>query len=328
MAKDAIRCTAVFPQQHPGQEVLTRRSSRRRLRLTASSWVALVGLAACSPAVAPQELHNARHAYNQATQGPAMELAPAQLDTARQAVDRANLEFTNGAEEAIVRDLAYVAERRVAIAVSAAGLEQANRTMAKYEKEQQELRQQLQAATQTELLRMRRELREKERETERLAQDVAAEREARLAAERKAAAALTSLEEVARVKEESRGIVITLSGSVLFATGKWALLPIAKEKLRDVANALLEQGDTRMIVEGHTDSRGSAENNYELSLRRAQEVRGYLISQGIPTGAIEAVGRGEEAPIATNDTVEGRAINRRVEIIVKKKNQTESRATP
>lgn len=287
------------------------------LRGVLSLAVPLVGLtAACTPAVAPQELHNARHAYNQATQGPAMQLAPAQLDTARQSLERANMAFGAGEEEPVVRDLAYIAERQVAIAVSSAGLEQANRNAAQFDKEQRELRQQLQTATQTELARMRRELEQKELERQRLAADVATEREARLAAERKAAAALKSLDEVARVKEESRGIVITLSGAVLFATGKFELLPIAKEKLREVAKALLEQGDSTIVVEGHTDSRGSSEKNHELSLQRASEVRGYLISQGIPTGAIRAVGKGEETPVASNDTAEGRANNRRVEIIV------------
>jgi outer membrane protein OmpA-like peptidoglycan-associated protein len=278
-----------------------------------ASWLQL----GCGAAVAPQQLHNARHAYNQASQGPAARLAPAQLDTARQSLERANVAFQSGADESIVIDRAYIAERHVAIAVSAAGLEQANRNIASYDKQGKELRRKLQHATQAELLRMKRELENRERENERLAANVEAEREARLAAEKKAAAALKSLEEVARVKEESRGIVITLSGAVLFATGKYTLLPIAKSKLQEVAKALLEQGDSDIVIEGHTDSRGSDDKNQELSLRRAEEVRGYLVSQGIPTNSVKAVGRGEENPVADNDTAEGRANNRRVEIIVK-----------
>ncbi len=266
----------------------------------------------CGAAVAPQELHNARHAYTQASQGPAAQLAPAQLDTARQGLERANMAFGSGADEAVVRDLAYIAEREVAIAVSAAALEQANRNIAKYEKEQDALRRQEQQQTQTELERMKQELEAQKRA-------VATEREARLAAERSAAAALESLDEIARVKEESRGIVITLSGSVLFATNEHTLLPIAKEKLRDVARALLEQGDSNILVEGHTDSRGSSEQNHQLSLDRAREVRGYLISQGIPTNSIEAAGLGEERPVASNETAEGRANNRRVEIVINPK---------
>ena len=268
-------------------------------------WLAL----GCGTAVAPQELHNARHAYTQASQGPAAQLAPAQLDTARQGLERANMAFGSNADEAVVRDLAYIAEREVAMAVSAAALEQANRNLASYEKAQDDLRKQLQQETQSELDRTKKEL-----EAQKLA--VATEREARLAAERSAAAALESLDQIARVSEESRGLVITISGSVLFATNQHSLLPIAKEKLREVAQALIEQGDTRIVVEGHTDSRGSAQKNGELSLLRAEEVRGFLISQGIPTNNIRASGLGEQRPIASNETPEGRANNRRVEIVV------------
>jgi len=268
-------------------------------------WLAL----GCGTAVAPQELHNARHAYTQASQGPAAQLAPAQLDTARQGLERANMAFGSNADEAVVRDLAYIAEREVAMAVSAAALEQANRNLASYEKAQDDLRKQLQQETQSELDRTKKEL-----EAQKLA--VATEREARLAAERSAAAALESLDQIARVSEESRGLVITISGSVLFATNQHSLLPIAKEKLREVAQALIEQGDTRIVVEGHTDSRGSAQKNEELSLMRAEEVRGFLISQGIPTNNIRASGLGEQRPIASNETPEGRANNRRVEIVV------------
>jgi outer membrane protein OmpA-like peptidoglycan-associated protein len=282
----------------------------RKVALYAFALIGLTYLAAgCGTAAAPQELHNARHAYTQASQGPAAQLAPAQLDTARQALERANMAFGSGADEAVVRDLAYVAERQVAIAVSSAGLEQANRNIASYEKEEEELRRKQQTATHSALERMKKEL-----EEQKLA--VVTEREGRLAAERSAAAALKSLDEVARVREEARGIVITLSGAVLFATGEHSLLPIAKEKLRDVAKALLEQGDTTILVEGHTDSRGSSEKNHELSLLRAQEVRGYLVSQGIPTNNIQALGLGEDRPIASNETSEGRANNRRVEIVV------------
>jgi outer membrane protein OmpA-like peptidoglycan-associated protein len=291
---------------------LTSGSMQKRLARALVGLMAAQGVMACGAAVAPQELHNARHAYNQASQGPAAQLAPAQLDTARQGLERANMAFGSGADDAVVRDLAYVAERQVAIAVSAAGLEQANRNIAKYEKDQDELRRKLQNATQSELERMKKELEEQKKV-------VATEREARLAAERSAAAALKSLDEIARVKEESRGIVITLSGAVLFATGEHSLLPIAKEKLREVAQALLEQGDSTILVEGHTDSRGSADKNQELSLLRAQEVRGYLVSQGIPTNSIQAAGLGEERPLASNDTAEGRANNRRVEIVVNPK---------
>ena len=98
--------------------------------------------------------------------------------------------------------------------------------------------------------------------------------------------------------------------------GKYELLPIAQSKLDDVAKALKEQGFKAILVEGHTDSRGSAKMNEELSLQRAEAVRAHLISRGIPSDKIKAVGIGPARPIASNDTAEGRANNRRVELVV------------
>ena len=83
-----------------------------------------------------------------------------------------------------------------------------------------------------------------------------------------------------------------------------------------MAKAVKDQGYKQIVVEGHTDSRGSASANQSLSLKRAQEVRSHLISQGIDASKITAVGRGEDVPIASNDSAEGRANNRRVELVV------------
>jgi outer membrane protein OmpA-like peptidoglycan-associated protein len=110
--------------------------------------------------------------------------------------------------------------------------------------------------------------------------------------------------------------VITLSGSVLFATGKSELLPIAKDKLNEVAKALKDQGFKSIIVEGHTDSRGNAQKNEELSFARAESVRSHLVSQGLPADKVRATGLGSGRPVAANETPEGRANNRRVEIVV------------
>jgi outer membrane protein OmpA-like peptidoglycan-associated protein len=146
--------------------------------------------------------------------------------------------------------------------------------------------------------------------------ELATEKVARAEAEKKAAAAMASLQEIAKVKEEARGVVITLSGSVLFATGKSDLLPIAKDKLSEVAKALKDQGFKSLLVEGHTDSRGKAADNDKLSLKRAEAVRDHLLTQGIPADKIRAEGLGSTRPVAENDTAEGRANNRRVEIVV------------
>lgn len=149
-------------------------------------------------------------------------------------------------------------------------------------------------------------------------QALESEREAREKAEQRANDALKSLEEIAKVKAELEETVITLSGSVVFEFGTAKLLPIAKTKLSEVAAALMAQGENkRIVVEGHTDSKGSTAFNDDLSQRRAEVVRTFLIDQGVDSNRIVAVGRGESEPVASNTTPEGRANNRRVEIVLR-----------
>jgi outer membrane protein OmpA-like peptidoglycan-associated protein len=124
---------------------------------------------------------------------------------------------------------------------------------------------------------------------------------------------------MASVKEEARGMVITLNGAVLFTSGKSELLPMAKSKLDEVANALAEQGFKKIVIEGHTDSRGSVKQNEALSLSRATAVKTHLVSRGLDATKIEAVGLASTRAVDTNDTQEGRANNRRVEIVVSSK---------
>jgi outer membrane protein OmpA-like peptidoglycan-associated protein len=128
----------------------------------------------------------------------------------------------------------------------------------------------------------------------------------------------TRVEDVASVRETEEGRVITLPGEVLFRSGESELLPNARDRLRVVANALKEQTeeDFGIVVEGHADARGTDEFNARLSEARAQSVKQFLVSEGVDAERVRTVGRGEREPIATNDTPEGRANNRRVEIIV------------
>lgn len=127
---------------------------------------------------------------------------------------------------------------------------------------------------------------------------------------------MVALARLAAVKEEARGLVITLSGSVLFRTNESTLLPSAQTKLNEVADALLTDPGRTLVVEGHTDSHGGTGKNQDLSLRRADSVRTYLIGRGYAAKQIVAVGKGEGSPVANNNNPEGRSNNRRVEIVV------------
>jgi outer membrane protein OmpA-like peptidoglycan-associated protein len=140
--------------------------------------------------------------------------------------------------------------------------------------------------------------------------------------EKRTADAVAALATLAAVREEERGLVVTLSGSVLFRSAKSTLLPSAKVKLDQVATALLSIRARNLIVEGNTDSQGSESYNQDLSQRRADAVRDYLVQKGYPADRIQARGMGKGSPIADNASPEGRANNRRVEIVIERELRT------
>ncbi len=112
-------------------------------------------------------------------------------------------------------------------------------------------------------------------------------------------------------------IRISLKSSVLFDFDKSTLKPEATEELHNAALKIKEFSNVRIIIEGHTDNIGTDAYNRDLSMRRAAAVKDYFISkEGMEIYEIESSGFGESRPIATNDTEEGRAMNRRVEIII------------
>jgi outer membrane protein OmpA-like peptidoglycan-associated protein len=276
----------------------------------------LCGTWGCGSTPPPKELVDARAGFARASHGQATQLAPAQLDTAKQALDRAEAAFKDDPEGDEARDLAYIADRKVQLAEAKAALEAAERGRTTAEKSFKDVSQQELARAREEVKTGKQQI-EAERQAREQAENARKEAErARKEAERIAAAALASLKEVAAVKEEKRGVVITLSGSVLFASGKSELLPIAKEKLTQVAKTLKDQGSPPLRIEGHTDSTGSADGNRRLSLARAEAVKTHLVSEGLPASKITAVGHGPDRPVADNGSAEGRANNRRVEIIV------------
>jgi len=116
-------------------------------------------------------------------------------------------------------------------------------------------------------------------------------------------------------KPSPRGMVITL-GDVLFANGQSTLNPGTDSNLSKLFDFLINNPDRKLLIEGHTDSVGSAQSNMMLSQSRAQSVFGYLISRGISANRLSMQGLGESSPVSTNASAEGRQQNRRVEITV------------
>jgi outer membrane protein OmpA-like peptidoglycan-associated protein len=117
-----------------------------------------------------------------------------------------------------------------------------------------------------------------------------------------------------QAKQTDRGMVMTLS-DVLFDTGRSTLKPGADRDLDRLAQVLKDNSNTRVIIEGHTDSVGSDSYNEELSQRRAQAVADALRMRGVASDRYEAKGLGKSFPVASNDTNAGRQQNRRVEIV-------------
>lgn len=117
-----------------------------------------------------------------------------------------------------------------------------------------------------------------------------------------------------QAKQTDRGVVVTL-GDVLFDTGQATLKPGADLAINRLATYLSSNPHTKVLVEGHTDSRGSDAYNEALSERRANAVAAALETRGIPADQVQTAGRGKGYPVASNDTPEGRQQNRRVEIV-------------
>jgi outer membrane protein OmpA-like peptidoglycan-associated protein len=279
---------------------------------TTKSVLAAIGLALASGCATDPSPHlvEARQAYEQAYRGEANEYAPDEVYEAKVALDKAERAHERKPRSETEKHLAYIAQRKAMLAMQSG---KADMAMSEQEKA---------VAAREELLLSQRDQSRgalaKTRESLEDTQDeLTAEQQARSSAEETAAAALASLNEFASIRAEQEKVVITLSGEVLFKHNEAKLLPIAEHRLAKVAEVLKDAGDgKKIVIEGHTDSRGSSGYNDSLSQKRAEAVKQYLVGQGVPADMLEAVGKGEQAPIADNSSPEGRANNRRVEIVI------------
>jgi outer membrane protein OmpA-like peptidoglycan-associated protein len=282
--------------------------------LTATSVFAV----ACASSPTPKELIDARAAYQGAADGPARQLDPAQLHVAQEQLAAAERSFSQDGDSFRTRDLAYMAIRKAQLADAVA------RTMDYDQKvnmaeHQVQLTEAEQVATASTQLKKTREQLLSDRER------LASETQQREAAEKRAQQAMTDLARVASVKQDTRGTVITLSGGVLFASAKYDLLPTAQSNLTQVADALTKSDpDSKIMVAGYTDSQGGQAYNMELSQHRADAVRSFLVSHGVAPDRVSAQGFGPSQPVADNASPEGRADNRRVEIVVQPSTQSAS----
>lgn len=286
--------------------------------------IALAGLMGSCATTAPPELVQARTSFTASNSGLAAKLAPTELHDAWTVLAKANKEFDEHGDTTMCRDYSYIAQNKLELADVKARTELDREKIAEAVKAGVVMRDSQVKSTKAALSSTREQLKQERRdstakteEIEKTAEQLATEKQARLTAEGRLADAMKDLATIAAIKEEARGLVITLSGSILFASNKFALLNTAMTKLDQVAEALKAQAsDRRMIVEGHTDSQGSDRINQPLSVNRAGAVRDYLVSRGVESDKISAVGMGSSRPLLDNRNAENRANNRRVEIII------------
>lgn len=124
------------------------------------------------------------------------------------------------------------------------------------------------------------------------------------------------LEQVAETRRTEHGILLSLRNELLFETDSAVLTEDALARLSRIGDILAKYPEDRIRIEGHTDSRGPVSYNEELSERRAEAVSRVLSARGVAPGQMLVLGMGESQPVASNDTVEGRSANRRVQLYI------------
>jgi outer membrane protein OmpA-like peptidoglycan-associated protein len=248
-------------------------------------------MAAC--ASAPQrndQLEQARAEVQTLSADPlAQQAAQGDVDAARASLNQADTAFQQKDPPEKVNQLAYLATRHAQAGEARIAEARARQEVARAQQDRDKI-----------LLAAR------ERETQK-AQTETAVAQTQLSAARQELADL-------QAKQTDRGMVLTL-GDVLFDTGRATLKPGADRTIDRLAQALKDNPNTKVQIEGHTDSVGGDDYNMALSERRAEAVSAALRMRGVPSDRYEAKGLGKDFPVASNSTAEGRQQNRRVEII-------------
>ena len=245
------------------------------------------------------------------------QLAPDELKQASDTLVMAEKAWSDNEPKSKVDHLAYMGAQRVVVAQESASSRASQAVIAGAAAERDRMRLQQRTA---EADRARQQLASAEQsnanKTAALAQaDAATQREQARAdsSDARANALAQQLQEL-NAKKTERGYVVTLQ-DVLFDTGQARLMPESAGFLARLADAFKRNASLTAAIEGYTDSVGGSNANYELSDRRANAVKTALMSLGVRDEQLTVRGFGENNPVASNDTVDGRQMNRRVEIV-------------
>ena len=255
-------------------------------------------LAACaSPPQRSEQVEQARTEVQTLSQDPlAQQAAGGDLEAARKSLQQAEMALQQKQPPAVVDHYAYLAKRHAEAGEARAAEAHSRQEIARANDERNQI-----------VMQARNRDAANAQASAEAAKNQAAAAQAQLASAQQQLADL-------QAKQTDRGVVVTL-GDVLFDTGKSTLKPGATSAIGRLSTFLAQNPNTKVLIEGHTDSVGSDDYNIGLSERRARAVATELESRGTPDSQIQTLGRGKDMPVATNGTPEGRQQNRRVEIV-------------
>lgn len=292
----------------------------KKFALMPAAFAVSVLFAACSSTpITTSQLDQARGDFMAAQNNPAVAAnAPLEFKAAADALDRANAAAAQRDSLNEIDKLAYIAKQKIATAQEAARAKQAEADVANASRQRDEIR--LQARTaEADQARMNAERAKSQAEQAKADADAArAQADAAANSARDEAAKNAALQQQLadlQAKQTERGIIITLN-DVLFNVDRAELSAEGLRTAQKVADVLMQEPQSVVLVEGFTDSTGTSQHNLELSQRRAESVRSALIGLGVPSAKIGTRGYGEAYPVASNADAGSRQLNRRVEIVL------------
>ena len=285
----------------------------RHFRLIPAMLIAASLFAACSSMPKTNAtLEEARRDFQAAQSNPNVtSLAPLELKQASDALDSANGASAHRDSDEKINELAYVAKQKIATSQEVAKQKAAEMVVANAAKERDQIRLD-QRTIEADKAKLNASV---AKDQTRIAQNETADAQRKKEeAEARARQLEAQLNDLAAKKTE-RGFVMTF-GDVLFNTDKAQLKPDGMRNVQKLAEILRQNPQRVVLIEGFTDSTGSAAHNQELSERRALSVSTALIDMGIGRDRITNRGYGAAYPVASNDTASGRQLDRRVEIVL------------
>lgn len=280
--------------------------------LPAALVLALLATACSTVPKTTSLLDQTRNDYVVAQNSPSVNnYAPVELKNAGDAMTLANDAAKHDESSENIDKLAYLAKQKIALAQEAAKQKTAELESANAAKQRDQMRLD-QRTNEADNAKIQADNAKAQAAQSKMAADAAATDAA--AANAKAAQLQAQMDDL-KAKQTERGLVITL-GDVLFGTDMATLNSTGMQTVQKLADVLKQNPQRNVMIEGFTDSTGSAAHNQELSERRANAVRSALQNLGVAPARVATHGYGQTYPVAANDTRENRQLNRRVEIVV------------